>query len=75
MQTLRVRFNKSTIYKDSYGQNYVLVPSGLTSGWCTKCAFENGSYDCEWSSCTSHKLYYDGVDLHYVYIGMLKSGA
>lgn len=76
-QTLRVRFHKSTIYTNLYGQDYVLVPSGLTSkdGWCSKCAFENGSLDCQLSSCTSHQLYNDGTDLHYVDIGVLKSGA
>lgn len=76
-QTLRVRFDESTIYTDSDDRSYVLVPSGLTSkdGWCTKCAFENGSLDCQLSSCTSHQLYNDGTDLHYVDIGVLKSGA
>lgn len=76
-QTLRVRFDESTIYTDSDDRSYVLVPSGLTSkgGWCSKCAFENGDDDCEQSLCTQHRLHDEGIDLHYVDIGVLKSGA
>lgn len=77
MQTLRVRFHKSTIYTNLYGQDYVLVPSGVVSkeSWCSKCAFENGDDDCEQSLCTQHRLHDEGIDLHYVDIGVLKSGA
>lgn len=76
-QTLRVRFDESTIYTDSDDRSYVLVPSGLTSkdGWCSKCAFENGDDDCAQSLCTQHRLHDEGIDLHYVDIGVLKSGA
>jgi hypothetical protein len=76
MQTLRVRFHKSTIYTNLYGQDYVLVPSSVgIEGWCSKCAFENGDDDCEQSLCTQHRLHDEGTDLHYVDIGVLKSGA
>lgn len=76
MQTLRVRFHKSTIYTDLDGRDYMLVPSGVVRGeWCFKCAFENGDDDCEQSLCTQHRLHDEGTDLHYVDIGVLKSGA
>lgn len=76
MQTLKVRFHKSTIYTNLYGQDYVLVPSSVVRGeWCFKCAFENGSRDCKWSACTEHQLHDEDIDLHYVDMGVLKSGA
>lgn len=77
MQTLRVRFHKSTIYTDLDGRDYMLVPSGVVKGeeLCIKCAFEDGDDDCEQSLCTQHRLHDEGTDLHYVDIGVLKSGA
>lgn len=54
----------------------MLVPSSVgIGGWCSKCAFENGDDDCKQSLCTQHRLHDEGTDLHYVDIGVLKSGA